>query len=238
MDKKPLKSKSKQKNQILASLSKADFERVGNKLKPFELVFGEVIYEAGDPIQNVYFPSGGLVSLLATLGGASVLEVGVVSSEGVVGLSAFLGSPHSRTRALVQGEGSSQSMTTADFRAECETIPALSSAMLQYANKLLAQVSQSAICYRFHKIDARLARWLLLTADCMRSETFRLTQEFLSHMLGVRREAVTTAAHRFQEGGVLNYSRGSIEILDRKALEAIACPCYEIIKKIVGNKLK
>jgi CRP-like cAMP-binding protein len=210
-------------------------ERIGNKLTPFDLVFGEVIYEAGEAIKKVYFPNVGLVSLLATLDGASVLEVGVVSSEGVVGLSVFLGAPDSRTRALVQGEGSSQSMKVADFHTECKTSPALSSAVLKYTNKLLAQVSQSAICYRFHKIDARLARWLLLTSDCMRSNKFKLTQEFLSHMLGVRREAVTTAAHRFQELGVLNYSRGTIDILDRKKLEATACPCYAIIKKILDN---
>lgn len=235
MKKITLKPKPKQINQILASLPKSDMERIGNKLKPFELSFGEIIYEAGTPIKTVYFLESGLVSLLATLDGASVLEVGVVSVEGIVGLSVFLGSPNSRSRALVQGDGSAQSMTTADFRAECEATPALSAAMLKYTHKLLIQVSQSAICYRFHKIDARLARWLLLTADCMRSDTFKLTQEFLSHMLGVRREAVTTAAHRFQESGVLNYSRGSIDILDRKELEAAACPCYAIIKKVLGN---
>lgn len=230
-----VKKRSKSRNRILDCLSAGDLERIGSKLTPFELCFAEVIYEAGTTIESVYFPDSGLVSLLATLDGTSVLEVGVVSTEGLVGLSVFLGSPVSRTRALVQGEGSARSMKTADFKAECETTPALSAAVLKYTHKLLTQVSQSAICYRFHKIDARLARWLLLTADCMRSDTFKLTQEFLSHMLGVRREAVTTAAHRFQEDGVLNYSRGTIDILDRKALEAAACQCYAIIKNVLGN---
>ncbi|MEP6944762.1 MAG: Crp/Fnr family transcriptional regulator [Acidobacteriota bacterium] len=197
--------------------------------------FGEIIYEAGDDINTVYFPKIGLVSLLATLDGESVLEVGVVSSEGLVGLSVFLGSTRSRNRALVQGEGSALSMTTADLLKECQRSPQLSESLREYAQKLLGQVSQSAICYRFHNINKRLARWLLTSADCMQSDKFRLTQEFLSHMLGVRREAVNTAARRMQDDGVINYSRGRIALLDRPRLEAAACECYSIIKEDLGN---
>ena len=222
-------------NQILASLPAADLKRISAKLTPFELRFGEIIYEAGTPIDSVYFPDSGLVSLLATLNGSSVLEIGVVSREGVVGLSAFLGTMKSRNRALVQGEGHARSMKTTDFLEECQSTPKLAETLRHYTQTLIAQISQSAICYRFHKIDARLARWLLVTADCMRADEFRLTQEFLSFMLGVRREAITNAAHRMQGQEVINYSRGKIQILNRNALESAACVCYSIIKEELLN---
>ena len=222
-------------NHILASLPEKESKRITNKLSPFDLIFGENIYEAGDAIDNVYFPDSGIISLLATLGGESVLEVGIVGVDGVVGLSAFLGTLKSRGRAIVQGEGVAQKMTTANFLDECEASPALSKLLRQYTHSLLTQIAQSAVCYRFHKIDARLARWLLMTADCMISEEFRLTHDFLSYMLGVRREGVSNAASQLQKQGIIHYSRGNIEILDRKSLEAAACPCYAILKQDKQN---
>ena len=218
-------------NHILASLPEKESKRITNKLKPFDLIFGEKIYEAGETIDSVYFPDSGIVSLLATLGGESVLEVGIVGFDGIVGLSAFLGPLKSRGRAIVQGEGVAQKMTAANFLDECEASPALSKLLRQYTHSLLAQIAQSAVCYRFHKIEARLARWLLMTADCMISEEFRLTQEFLSYMLGVRREGVTNAASHLQKQDIIHYRRGNIEILDRKSLEAASCPCYAILKQ-------
>ena len=197
---------------------------------PFELNFGETIYEAGDVIENVYFPDRGIISLLATLGAESVLEIGIVCREGVVGLSSFLGAPKSRNRAIMQSQGIAQMMKTFDFLAVCEKSPQLSQLLKHYAQSLMSQISQSAVCYRFHKIDARLARWLLMTADCMVSDEFQLTHNFLSHMLGVRREAVSNAANDLQKRGIIQYSRGNIKILERKALEGMSCPCYGILK--------
>ncbi len=218
-------------NHILAALPEKASKRLAKKLKPFDLIFGEKIYEAGDAIDTVYFPDSGIISLLATLGGESVLEVGIVGFEGVVGLSTFLGFPKSHNRAVVQGEGIAQTIETADFLAECDAIPELSQLLRRYAQSLMTQISQSAVCYRFHKLEARLARWLLMTADCMVSESFRLTQDFLSHMIGVRREGVTKAASHLQKQGIIRYSRGQIEILNRKSLEEASCPCYAILKQ-------
>ncbi len=224
-------SKKVRSNNLLAALPEKESKRIKSKLEPFELNFGEKIYEAGDTIENVYFPDTGIVSILATLGGESVLEVGIVGFEGVVGLSTFLGSPESRNRAVVQGQGVAQKMKTSDFLAACSKNPELTKLLQHYAQSLMTQISQSAVCYRFHKLEARLARWLLMSADGMRSDEFRLTQDFLSHMLGVRREGVTKAASHLQTQDVIRYSRGKLEILDRKALERASCPCYAILKQ-------
>lgn len=218
-------------NRILAGLSEKDHTLFKNKLEPFELNFGEKIYEGGDVIDNVYFPDSGIISLLATLGGESVLEVGIVGFDGVVGLSAFLGVPKSETRAMVQGQGVAQRMKTAHFLAACGKSPKLTQLLQLYAQRLMKQISQSAVCYRFHTIEERLARWLLMSADCMVSDEFQLTHEFLSHMLGVRREGVTKAASHLQKQAVIHYTRGKIEILNRKALEKTSCPCYAILKQ-------
>ena len=122
-------------------------------------------------------------------------------------------------------------MSMSDFLKECKRSVSLAEALRGYARALIGQISQSAVCYRFHKTDQRLARWLLTSADCMQADEFRLTQEFLSHMLGVRREAVNDAATRMQQIGIINYSRGAIQILDRPRLESAACKCYLIIKE-------
>ncbi len=217
-------------NKILASLSEKESKNLKTKLQPFELNFGEKIYEAGDTIDNVYFPDSGIISILATLGGESVLEVGIVGFEGVVGLSTFLGAPISKNRAVVQGEGVAQKIKTADFLTVCGQSPELAKLLQHYAHSLMTQISQSAVCYRFHRIEARLARWLLMTADCMLSDEFRLTQDFLSHMLGVRREGVTKAASHLQKQKIISYSRGNITIINRKALENASCQCYGLLK--------
>jgi CRP-like cAMP-binding protein len=218
-------------NRILASLTTTNYQQLIPKLKRFDLIFGENIYEINDVISHVYFPEIGIISLLSAVGERSTLEVGIIGNEGMAGVAVFLGVKTSNNVALVQGKGSALRMTTQDFLDSCKTNSELPPILQRFTHSLLTQISQSAACYRFHPIEARLARWLLMSHDRMQTDEFQITQEFLSNMLGVRREAVNKAASELQKQQLISYSRGNISILKRKDLEAIACRCYAIIKK-------
>lgn len=217
-------------NRLLAALPKDEYQRLLPKLEPFPLVFGEVIYDPGDRIRSVYFPTSGIISLLAAVEDRATLEVGIVGREGVVGLPAFMGVKTSANLAVVQGAGAAMRMKVAAFQSECENGGSLPRILRRYTHSRLTQIAQGAACNRFHPIDARLARWLLMTRDRMGADDFKLTQEFLSNMLGVRREGVNKAAGGLQDQNLISYSRGNLLILDRVGLEAIACHCYGIIK--------
>lgn len=217
-------------NKLLAALPKEEYNRLLSDLQEVSLEFGETIYEPGDKIREVYFPLSGIISLLATVEQGATLEVGIVGREGFVGLSLFLGVKNSGTQAIVQGSGRAMRMRSADFLRECESGGSLPRLLQRFTHSLLAQVSQSAVCYRFHAIEARLARWLLMTSDRAESDKFRITQEFLSDMLGVRREAVNKAAVVIQQKGLIKYSRGHLTILDRDQLERTTCACYGILR--------
>ncbi len=223
---------TKPKNRLLAALPAEEYARLLPKLEAFNLIYAETIYSPEDVIQHVFFPESGIISLLASGGDNLLLEVGIVGSEGFVGLPVFLGVKKSNTRALVQGAGLALKINSTDFLAECETGGALSRLLQRYTHSLMTQISQSAACNRFHPIEARLARWLLMTGDRMMTNEFQITQEFLSNMLGVRREAVNKSATLFQQNGLIRYSRGQVSILDRKGLELTACRCYFIIKDV------
>jgi CRP-like cAMP-binding protein len=217
-------------NKLLAALPAGSYRRLRSGLEPVALQFGDVLYEAGRRMRHVYFPGNSLVSLLTLVNGHLALEVGMVGREGMVGLPLALGRAVSPVRALVQGAGSAMRMTSARFSREMRKTPTLQQGVYRYADALLAQVSQTAACNRFHQVEQRLARWLLMTRDRVRSDEFRLTQEFLAHMLGVRRVGVTRAARSLQERKLIEYSRGGIRILDGKGLEAAACECYRIVR--------
>jgi len=217
-------------NRLLAALPKDEYQRLLPKLEPFSLVFGELIYESGDLIRNVYFPTSGIISLLATVEDRGTLEVGIVGREGMVGLPAFMGVKASGNRAVVQGAGEALRMKATVFRAESENGGSFPQLLRRYTHSRLTQIAQGSACNRFHPIDARLARWLLMTRDRMGTDEFQLTQEFLSNMLGVRREGVNKAAGALQQQNLISYSRGNLLILDRVGLTAIACDCYGIIK--------
>ena len=216
-------------NTLLAALTGKNYRRLLSGLEPVVLKFGDVLYESGQKIRYVYFPGNSLVSLLTVVDGRMALEVGMVGREGLVGIPLALGADVSPVRALVQGGGMAMRMTSARFAKEIRKSPQLRQEVNHYANALMAQVSQTAACNRFHVVVARLARWLLMTRDRVRSGEFRLTHEFLSHMLGVRRVGVTTAARTLQARKLIAYSRGSIKILDHKGLEAAACECYALV---------
>lgn len=216
-------------NNLLAALPGKSYRGLLAGLEPVTLDFGDVLYEPGQKMRHVYFPGNSLVSLLTLVDGRMALEVGMVGREGLVGIPLALGAEVSPVRALVQGGGTAMRMKAARFSRELRKSPQLQQEVYRYANALMAQVSQTAACNRFHVVEARLARWLLMTRDRMRSTEFRLTQEFLSHMLGVRRPGVTNAARALQKRKLIDYTRGAISILDEKGLEAAACACYAAV---------
>lgn len=217
-------------NRLLATLRKNEYKRLLPKLKTVTLVLGEVLYEPGDVIKDVYFPNNSIISLISELSDTSELEVGMVGNEGVAGLSVFMGVGSSSTRALVQGSGTAMKMSSAAVRVEANRLGGLHDVLHRYSHSLLTQVSQSSVCNRFHSVEARLARWLLMTNDRLGVDEFPLTQEFLSNMLGVRREGVSKAAGALQTLKLIRYTRGVITILSRGALEAKSCQCYAIIR--------
>jgi CRP-like cAMP-binding protein len=217
-------------NRLLAALPVKEYRRLLPELELVTMPFAEVIYEPGDLIRHVYFPNDSIVSLLAQVAGRSTLEVGLVGNEGVAGIPVFMGVEASRLGAIVQGEGTAMRMKASVLRKESARAGPLRSLLHLYAHSLLTQVSRSAACNRFHVVNARLARWLLMTGDRLGADEFRLTQDFISNMLGVRREGVSKAASALQKDGLIQYSRGRIRILDRAGLEAVSCECYWVIR--------
>jgi CRP-like cAMP-binding protein len=221
-------------NRLLAALPRADYQSLLAGLEPLTLKFGEVLHEPGVPIQYVYFPVDCVVSLLATAEGNQALEVGLVGYEGMVGVSLMLGTEVSSVRALVQGTGTAMRMKAERFHEAFRQCPALQRELCRYAGAELALARQTVACNCFHAVEARLARWLLMTSDRVRSEEFFLTQAFLADMLGVRRTTVNLTAGPLQQRKLISYSRGKIRILDRKGLEAASCRCYTRIEP-AGN---
>jgi CRP-like cAMP-binding protein len=217
-------------NRLLAALPKKDFEALERHFEEVPLIFEEILYQPRVLISDVYFPNSGIVSLLGAANGRATLEVGLVGKEGLLGLAVFMGVNSSQNRAVVQGAGSAMKMKATAFRKECNNGGALPRILQRYSHSLMTQITQSAVCNQFHSVDARLARWLLMTHDRMGEDEFALTQEFLSNMLGVRREGVSRAAGDLQKRKLIRYSRGDVRILDRPGLEATSCGCYEIIK--------
>ena len=194
-------------NRLLAALPAKEYQRLLPKLTEIPLNYAENIYEPGEIIRQVYFPLSGIISLLAAVGDHSTLEVGIVGCEGMIGLPIFLGVKTSNNHALVQGTGLAMIMNATDFHKECSNGNALPRLLHRFTHSLLTQISQSAACYRFHPIEARLARWLMMSRDRMERDDFKITQDFLSNMLGVRREAVNKAAASFQQKEIINLPR-------------------------------
>lgn len=196
-----------------------------------------ILLETGSPIKQVYFPNNSLVSLLTLVDERMALEVGMVGCEGMAGIALVLGVKASPVRALVQEAGTAMRMTAAQFSKELRLSPRLQQAVHVYTNQLMVQVAQSAACNRFHVVESCLARWLHMTRDRVGANSFRLTHEFLSHMLGVRRVGVTKAANVLKAHKLINYSRGNIAILNVRGLRASACSCYEVthVKDVHGK---
>ena len=214
-------------NRLLEALPRRDLRRMLDGCETVELAFADVLYTPGERIGCVYFPTRGFISLIMPIDKSASLEVGLIGNEGMFGIPLALGLDVSPVRAVVQGAGSALRMDAATFCHELGRSPTLQRDIDRYVFIHLTQLAQTAACTRFHVVEARLARWLLMTQDRARADTFRITQEFLALMLGVRRVGVTEAATSLQKRSLIHYSRGDITILDRRGLKAASCGCYK-----------
>ncbi|MHB1202244.1 MAG: Crp/Fnr family transcriptional regulator [Acidithiobacillus sp.] len=224
-------------NRLLAALPRKDRERFLASCEAAELVFAEVLAEPGERVHYVIFPTGGFISLIMPIDGRAGLEVGMVGDEGMFGISLILGVDVSPVRALVQGKGPALRMDVAAFRRELGQSPALQRLLKRYLYVVMGQIAQTAACTRFHIVEARLARWLLMTQDRARLDKFHVTHKFLAYMLGVRRVGVTKAALSLQDRKLITYRRGDVTILDRTGLETASCGCYEADKATYARML-
>lgn len=213
-------------NRLLAGLPELDRRRLLGRSTSIEMAAADVLYEPGKRVHDVYFPTGGSVSLITTLRGHDRLEVGLVGDEGMLGTSLVLGVTIASSLALVQDPGTAWRIDAAAFREELERSLALRVRLQRYVHVVLCQRAQTVVCTRFHVVEARLARWLLMTGDRAHSDHFHSTHESLASILGVRRAGVTHAAGCLQQQKLIHYSRGDITVLDRRGLERSACACY------------
>jgi CRP-like cAMP-binding protein len=224
-------------NLLLASLPAADRLRLIGTHPPVDLTLSQELNQPGERIRHVYFPIDSFISLITPGIGRAQLEIGLVGNEGMLGVPLLLGVNVTPLRALVQGAGRAWRVDAATFTREIESNPAMRAALNRYLYVFLSQLMQTATCTRFHLVEARLARWLLMTRDRAHSSQFHVTHEFLAYMLGVRRVGVTSAASALQRRKLIRYSRGDLSVLNVRGLERAACPCYAIDKKIYSRIL-
>jgi CRP-like cAMP-binding protein len=219
-------------NRLLAALPRKDYHKLLPFLEPAKVAYEEVLYKAHAPIRHVYFPNDCFVSMLTSVDSGRAAEVGLIGSEGMIGLPVALGAAVSPFRAVVQGGGTAMRMKIADFRREFSESAALRRELFLFTHLLMIQIAQTAACNRFHVVTQRMARWLLMTRDRVNSNEFRITQEFLGLMLGVRRIGVNVAARSLKERKLIGYRRGTVTILNHRGLVAAACGCYKTVKDI------
>lgn len=220
-----------EKNQLLAALPDSAKKRIFPRLKLVEMKLGDVIYESGQPIEFVYFPTNCIISLLYVMINGSSAEISVVGNDGMAGIAVFMGGDSTPSRTVVQSKGFAYRMPAPELKVEFNNSPEVRVLTLRYTQALITQMSQTAVCNRHHSIDQQLCRWLLLSLDRLQNNHLTMTQELIANMLGVRREGVTEAAGKLQNLGVIEYHRGHINVIDRPGLEALSCECYAVVKR-------
>lgn len=218
-------------NHLLAALPAEVQERVFPHLALVNLTLGKVVYESGDTLRHVFFPTNSIVSLLYVLESGASAEISVVGNEGLIGVAMFMGGESTPSRAIVQSGGYAYRMSGQRLKDEFNRHGDMLLLLLRYTQSLITQMAQTAVCNRHHAIDQQLCRWLLLSLDRLRGNELTMTQELIANMLGVRREGVTEAAGKLQKLGVIEYNRGKITVLDRTRLEGLSCECYSVVKK-------
>ena len=218
-------------NHLLERLPSEEFERLAPQLKLTDLSLGEVLYESGGRQSRVFFPTDAIVSLLYTMADGASAEIAVVGNEGIIGVSIFMGGETTPSRAVVQSAGFGYQLASRILKEEFKRGGALQYHLLRYTQALLTQMAQTAVCNRHHSLDQQLCRWLLLSLDRLNGDELIMTQELIANMLGVRREGVTEAAGNLQNGGLIEYRRWRIKVLNRPGLELRTCECYGVVKK-------
>jgi len=227
-----------EQNHLLADLPVDVKERIFPHLEQYELPLGKSLYESGDAMRHVYFPTNSIVSLLYVMESGASAEISVVGNEGVVGIALFMGGESTPSRAVVQSAGSAFRLPGVKLKQEFARNGDLHQLLLRYTQSLMTQMAQTAVCNRHHSIDQQLCRWLLLSLDRLPTNRLCMTQELIANMLGVRREGVTEAASKLQRQGVIEYQRGVITVLDRPRLEKLSCECYVVVKRETDRLLR
>jgi CRP-like cAMP-binding protein len=218
-------------NHLLRALTADAMERLLPYLEDIDLPLGAVIYESGDVVRHIYFPTDCIVSLLYVLASGSSAEIAIVGNEGLIGIALFMGGERTPNRAIVQSAGHAFRLPGQRLKDEFHRNDTVRDLLLRYTQARITQMAQTAVCNRHHSVDQQLCRWLLLSLDRLSSNELNMTQELIANMLGVRREGVTEAAGKLQRLGIIHYQRGHITVLDRPRLEALCCECYTVVKK-------
>jgi CRP-like cAMP-binding protein len=222
-------SKDALKNYLLAAMPADEFARVKAKLEPISFKLGEVLYEAGDKIDYLHFPTTAIISLLYIMENGATAEIGVIGNDGVCGFALFLGGNSTSNRAIIQSAGDAFRMKEKDVKDEFAFGGAFQKMLLRYTQALMTQIAQTAVCNRLHTLEQQLCRWLLLSHDRLNSNELVMTHDLISNMLGVRREGVTLAAQKLAKRHLIKNIRGTITVVDRQGLEEAVCECYKVV---------
>jgi CRP-like cAMP-binding protein len=219
------------RNHLLAALPANELANLASQMSMESLNLGDSIYESGAPLKQVFFPTSSVISLLYVMLDGASAEIAVVGWEGVVGVSLFMGGNTTPSRAIVQSAGESLVLGAKHVHDEFARGGPLHSLLLRYTQALITQMAQTAVCNRHHSVDQQLCRWLLLSLDRLNSNKLLMTQQLIADMLGVSRGGVTEAAGKLQAAGIIDYSRGRITVIDRRALEDAVCECYDVVRR-------
>jgi len=218
-------------NHLLGALPVEEWDRLRSKMELTAMPLGHVLYESGDTMRHVYFPTTSIISLLYVMEDGSSAEIAIVGNEGIVGISLFMGGETTPSRAIVQSAGHAYRVTGQNLKDEFFRAGPVQHLLLRYTQALITQMAQTAVCNRHHSVEQQLCRWLLMSLDRLSSNELTMTQELIANMLGVRREGVTESAGKLQKLGLIHYNRGHIVVINRPALESHSCECYAVVKK-------